>query len=276
MPLRSLFSAIVALVASMPVFVRAQTVPFAPSKDNLLIQESNPAGQLSNALGDLFAGRTNQDGQNAATISIRRGLVEFDLTAASSINGGIIPAGATVTGVTLTLRQTAGPTSTPSLALHRVTQEWGEGISFVNGAAGVAATEGDATWLYTSFNATTPAASNPWTTAGGDYVGAATATVVSSQTSGTAQLHTWSSVDNPQMIADVQAWLDAPSSNHGWIVIGDESAGQTVRRFNGGESTTTPNQPPLLTVSFLVPEPSTGCLLALAVPTLGRRRREGR
>ena len=74
------------------------------------------------------------------------------------------------------------------------------------------------------------------------------------------------------MIADVQAWLDAPSGNHGWIVIGDESAGQTVRRFNGGESTAAPNQPPLLTVSFVVPEPASGALLALALPALRRRR----
>jgi hypothetical protein len=154
-----------------------------------------------------------------------------------------------------------------------VTQEWGEGTSFTNGAVGAAVTEGDATWLYTSFNATTPAASNPWTTPGGDYVGMATATIATTQTSGSAQLLTWSSVDNPQMIADVQAWIDAPAGNHGWIVIGDESAGQTVRRFNGGESTTAPNQPPLLTVTFVVPEPATAGLLAITLPTLRRKRR---
>lgn len=188
MPLRSSLASLLCTALFAPASAFADSVPFAPAKDNLLIQESNAAAQLSNALGDLFAGRTNQDGQNAATISIRRGLVAFDLAAASSINGGSVPAGATVTGVSLTLRQTSGSATAPNVSLHRVTQGWGEGTSFVNGAAGAAATEGDATWLYTSFNATTPAASNAWATPGGDYVGAATAAIATSQTSGSAQL----------------------------------------------------------------------------------------
>jgi hypothetical protein len=273
MLLRCLPAVMICLLVSIPASLDAASVPFAPAKDNLLIQQANAASQLSNGLGDLFAGRTNQDGQGPAVLSIRRGLVEFDLTAASSINGGSVPVGATVTSVTLTLRQTAGPTTAPTVALHRVTQEWDEGTSFMNGAAGVPATEGDATWLYTSFNATTPGASNPWITSGGDYVGAATATIVTTQTSGAAQLLTWSSVDNPQMITDVQSWLDAPAVNHGWIVTGDEAAGQTVRRFNGGESTTAPNQPPVLTVTFVIPEPACMGLLAMAVPVLRRRQR---
>jgi hypothetical protein len=271
--LRRLPAAMFCLWSLLPASLRAESVPFAPSKDNLLIQQTSPTGQLSNALGDLFAGRTNQDGQGPATLSIRRGLVEFDLSAASSINGGTIPSGATVTGVSLTLRQTSGSTGALAVALHRVTQEWGEGTSFINGAAGAAATEGDATWLYTAFNATTPAASNPWATPGGDYVATATASVATSLASGSAQLITWSSVDNPQMIADVQSWLDAPAANHGWIILGDESAGQTVRRFNGGESTPAPNQPPVLTVTYVVPEPANAALFAWAAPALRRKRR---
>ena len=59
------------------------------------------AEQLSNGLGDIYVGRTNQDGQGPATISIRRGLIAFDIA-------DNIPAGATITGVTLTVDDVRG------------------------------------------------------------------------------------------------------------------------------------------------------------------------
>ena len=71
----------------------AESTVLPPSKTNTLIQvTSASAQQLSNGLGDIYVGRTNQDGQEPATISIRRGLVAFDIA-------DNIPAGATITGV---------------------------------------------------------------------------------------------------------------------------------------------------------------------------------
>jgi hypothetical protein len=31
---------------------------------------------------------------------------------------------------------------------------------------------------------------------------------------------------------DVQSWLDAPAFNYGWMLVGDESEGQTAKRFD--------------------------------------------
>jgi hypothetical protein len=47
------------------------------------------------------------------------------------------------------------------------------------------------------------------------------------------------------MVADVQAWLDAPSTNFGWIVSGDESASNTSKRFDSRQNATSANRPSL-------------------------------
>ena len=64
------------------------------------------------------------------------------------------------------------------------------------------------------------------------------------------------------MVADVQDWLDNPAANFGWLLQGDESHGQTAKRFNSGESTTGSNVPPALSITYHVPEPSALVLLA--------------
>ena len=65
----------------------------------------------------------------------------------------------------------------------------------------------------------------PWGTNGGDFAPAISA----STTVGAPGLfYSWSS---PAMIADVQAWLDSPADNHGWILRGDEGSQSTARRF---------------------------------------------
>ncbi len=51
------------------------------------------------------------------------------------------------------------------------------------------------------------------------------------------------------MLTDVQKWLDSPATNFGWIILGNESAGQTAQRF-GGKDATAPETPPQLTVQY--------------------------
>ena len=46
------------------------------------------------------------------------------------------------------------------------------------------------------------------------------------------------------MVADVQSWLDNPASNFGWLVLGDETAIATAKRFDTRESAS----PPVLTI----------------------------
>ena len=48
------------------------------------------------------------------------------------------------------------------------------------------------------------------------------------------------------MVADVQSWLDNPASNFGWLVLGDETAIATAKRFDTRESAS----PPMLTIEF--------------------------
>ena len=48
------------------------------------------------------------------------------------------------------------------------------------------------------------------------------------------------------MVADVQAWLDNPASNFGWLMLGDETAIATAKRFDTRESAS----PPMLTIEF--------------------------
>ena len=47
------------------------------------------------------------------------------------------------------------------------------------------------------------------------------------------------------MVADVQGWLDNPASNFGWLMLGDETAIVTAKRFDTRESAS----PPVLTYS---------------------------
>lgn len=164
-----------------------------PSQDNSLIQQTNPATQLSNGQGDIFVGRTNQDGQGPATISIRRGLIQFDIA-------GNIPAGATITSVSLTLRDVMGLNGDPSVDLHRVLQAWGEGNSFQNGGMGAPATDNDATWLYRFYNAANPGSSPAWATPGGSFDPSISGSAIVSDDLGGGQSFTWSSANNAQMI----------------------------------------------------------------------------
>lgn len=239
----------------------AANISLAPSKDNTLIQVTAAnVQQLSNGQGDIFVGRTNQDGQGPATISKRRGLIAFDVA------GSGIPAGATITAVSLTVRDVMGLNGDRATNLYRTTADWGEGSSFFSGGVGAPATEGDATWFYRLYNATTPAASTPWTTPGGDYNALSSGSSIISDDLGGGQLFTWTSAANPQLLADVQSWLTNPAANFGWTMIGEESLGQTAKRLNSGESNVAPNVPPQLTIEYaVVPEPVGASLAAFAL-----------
>ena len=88
---------------------------------------------------------------------------------------------------------------------------------------GTTAATGDATWLHTFYNTQT------WTSAGGDFEAGSSA----SRSISGAGPYTWSSAG---MVTDVQAWLDDPGSNFGWIVVGDESGGASTKRFGSREN----------------------------------------
>lgn len=205
----------------------SQTAVLQPVRDNTLIESAS--GALSNAKGTgIFAGKTNQPSGS----SVRRGLLAFDIAST-------IPTGATIESVTLTLRMSRDQPAVflVPVKLHRVSKNWGEGTS--NGGdqgAGALATPGDPTWLHTFWDTAF------WTTPGGDFVTTASAT---QDVAGVVGFYSWSSA---QMVADVQAWLDNPASNFGWVVLGNETTPDSAKRFDSRENTTVANRPALTVV----------------------------
>src|SRR4030095_13241037 len=73
----------------------------------------------------------------------------------------------------------------------------------------------------------------------GDFV----ATASASTPVGNSAAYSWSSA---QMVADVQQWVTTSSTNFGWIIIGNESAKATARRFHSRTGAT----PPVLQVTY--------------------------
>jgi hypothetical protein len=191
------------------------------AKDNTLYESQN--GTLSNGSGIYtFTGVT-------AFSEIRRGLVTFDIA-------GAVPAGATIDNVTLTLQMSKTIAPALPVSLHRALKDWGEGASDAGGeeGTGTTAAAGDATWIHT-FSPT-----DFWDAAGGDFENSASATEL-------VDAEGLYSSSSEGMVLDVQSWLDDPSSNFGWVVVGDESASVTAKRFNSRENET---GPPVLSIEF--------------------------
>jgi spore coat protein A len=212
-----------------PRLAIADIVNINPSRDNTLYEYVPANGDLSNALGNhFFTGET-------AMGELRRGVLAFDIA-------GNVPAGSTITSVTLTLNMSRTPSGTArAVELHRLLADWGEGTSQASGQEGMGApaTTNDATWRHRFYNTIF------WTTEGGDFSG----TVSASQSVGPLGSYTWTST---QLVADVQSWLDNPATNFGWLVLGDESTSATAKRFDTRESAS----PPGLTIQYTASTPS--------------------
>ena len=206
------------------------TIPAA--KDNTLFEA--PTGFLSNGAGaGIYCGVTSSN-------LIRRGLMSFDVA-------GSIPAGARITAVTLTLEVTQINTFNPldlDVGLHAVLADWGEAGSnstMVGGGGGTFAQPGDATWIHTF----TPG--QFWTSPGGDFAPTPSAVTTVGITLGPVS---WS---GPGLVADVQAFLDQPTQNFGWMLKAPENEVNNAKRFATREHPT-PSIRPQLQVSF-VPYP---------------------
>jgi hypothetical protein len=48
------------------------------------------------------------------------------------------------------------------------------------------------------------------------------------------------------MVMDVQEWLNAPATNFGWIIRGNETLSQTAKRFDSRQNPTAANRPLLI------------------------------
>jgi hypothetical protein len=236
------------------------------------------------------------------SLNRNRSLIQFDIADS-------VPAGAQITGATLTLilGQVAGSGSggaggnipTRTINLFALNQDWGEGTSGSPTTAGIGGSgqgyprvAGDSSWdfaMYDSASTTT----GKWNNGGSDVHGGNFASVESASSTFTLPYtvntpYTWSAGG---MVSDVQHWLDAPGSNHGWLLKamnGINSSNQsvsledTVTSFlgfwtkDGAAANSNPALAPSLQVTYTVaPEPaSLAVLTMLSAAGLIRRRRK--
>ncbi|MBK9590235.1 MAG: DNRLRE domain-containing protein [Crocinitomicaceae bacterium] len=208
---------------SLVLNLRAQvTINITPDRDNSIYSESNNSG----GDGPLFSGET-------CSGNSRRALIHFDVA-------GNLPAGATITAVTLTLEveQVGGSPSTNNYSISPLTANWGEGTSAADGT-GSPAVAPDATWNDGILG-------TPWTSAGGDF----SASVATTSLGPVTGSFNWSSAG---MLTNVQNWYTTPATNFGWILIGDESTTCSARIFGSKESGTAP----VLSVTYSCATPPT-------------------
>jgi hypothetical protein len=212
---------IIVLGCASATSLTAGMTTVTPSKDNTLYEYDPAEGDHSNGAGLHFFAGENAMGE------LRRGVLAFDVAA--------IPAGSTITAVTLTVNMSMTPAGLRTVELHKLLADWGEGTSHapMGEGNGAPATPNDATWRHRFFDTVF------WTIEGGDFAAIVSAT----QSVGGIGQYTWSST---QMVADVQSWLDDPVSNFGWLVLGDETAIATAKRFDTRESAS----PPMLTIQY--------------------------
>jgi hypothetical protein len=199
---------LLALLHASPAHAQIQSF-IRSSQDNTIFEESD---SLSNGAGrHMFVGRTN-DG------NIRRALLQFPVADS-------IPPGAVIQSTVLTLWMSKTRAGSETITLHRLLSQWGEGLSAAPGqeGGGALATSGSATWLYRLF------ATILWARAGGFYSFQQSAALLVTAIG----LYSWG--PTPEMVADVQHWLDNPDENFGWIMIGNETGTKTTKRFDTKE-----------------------------------------
>ncbi|HEY8746631.1 MAG TPA: DNRLRE domain-containing protein [Tepidisphaeraceae bacterium] len=202
-----------------------------------------------------------------------RGLIQFDVA-------GAVPSGATINSVQLTLNLAfvAGSnggksdTGNRTIGLHRLLASWGEGTT-ESGATdisttgnGASAAVGDATWTDRFWAAASPTG---WSTPGGDFVAATSASAAVGTTTNTG--YNW--LSTPTLVADVQGWLNAPGSNAGWLLQNsDETVARTFRAFWTREASNAVFRPQLQINFTPVPEPAVLTPLGVLALLMVRRR----
>lgn len=230
---RQLVSKVLPLIAVLAASARADVVTLEASKDATLFNSATGAVANGGAFS-FYVGRTGP----LSTEPVRRGLLAFDVASA-------IPSGSTITAVQLTLYMSMTTSGSKVVDMLRVTTQWNEGTTVGFSGQGGASQTGDVTWLHTN----KPSAF--WTTPGGDFVGAVSATRAVDQ----AGFYTWNST--AALVSDVQGWLNAPSTNCGWLLRGPETGSKSAKRFEARESLA--QYRPMLQVTYTLPPPASYC-----------------
>ena len=213
-------------VMASQVTLAGDRLVLSPVKDNTLYETLD--GSVSNGAGAwTFIGLTTQ--------GLRRSIVAFDV---SQLN---VCDSITAVRVIFTVDMAPAGASAGTAGLHLVLQDWGEGTSDAGspGGQGTASASGDATWIHTFFNNST------WNNAGGDFMAMASAQApFNSQSS---DVLNFTSTD--LLIDDVRGWVQNPSTNYGWIMLGDETTLRNARRLISGDSSA--KETPTLLIDYV-------------------------
>lgn len=219
---------------SISIRVGAASVAIAPSADTTLI-EIAPTNN-NGAQAWVLSGKIQNDFYRM------RGLFKFDLTT--------LPTNALIQSVAFNIEVTRVPDEPPvnsTFGLRRMLRPWGEGDKAATGlnppGQGRPATAGDATWLYAFFP------TNEWSAPGGaeglDFSG------TESSFEFIGGIGTYRFPATPELVADVQDWVENPESNFGWMLLSnDEVTILTARRFASRED---PDAHPTLEIEYVPP-----------------------
>ncbi len=253
------FAAIAAVVALQVGAAGAEVVSLTPLRDTTIFADSDDTA--SSAGQAAFAGTT-------ASGLPRRALFVFDFAD--------IPAGSRVVSASFSIfvDRTAG--GEHAMTLHRLLDDWGTGGSNAStNGGGVPALPGDATWSHRFFGDDT----RQWRDGDGVLApgGWFAATPSATTTVGDPASYTWSSVAGsagPSLVNDVQGWLDAPETNFGWILVGNEAVSRSAKRFGASEISVASLRPTLQLEIVPIPEPSTYAMMfaGLALLSIARQR----
>jgi plastocyanin len=220
----------------LPVVLEAE-------RDATVYEDGN--GTNANGSGSyLFTGRSESQNGSAE----RRALLVFPITEA-------IPEGSIITSVSLELTLSRTISGEQSVRLHRLLEDWSEGPSDPPGqeGGGTTAAAGDVTWIHPpgqEGGGTTAAAGDVtwihrefsetlWTTSGASFAQSVSATLQ------VANEGSYSYSSTPELVADVQGWLEDASSNSGWVLVVDSPASGSAKRFNSRENPTASSRPKL-------------------------------
>lgn len=229
---------------------------FEPLRD-ASIYEPISDGEPADGQSALLAGYTNSPEGDAGP-NERRALLAFDVT--------LIEPGTQIESVQLGLHSFFQHNQAPAtdFSLYRLEESWTEGPSDSglppgSGGGSLPPQTDDVTWSHRSYDIST------WTTPGGSFAATASATTTVTSPGG----YTWGSTS--ELVADVQAWVDDPSSNHGWILLAETDGGipiASARFFDSGETGVGPQRGQDPTAPVLVVTTVEGAPL-LEIPTLG-------
>jgi MYXO-CTERM domain-containing protein len=219
------------MAAMLLATVLATTLTLTPVQDASIFHGTTGAEGLADGAGPHLWLAVTAEGLN------RRTLLRFDLSA--------VPPGSVVQSAQLVLYESRSR-SDHVVRAHRLLSAWGEGPASAGGAGtGQPAQAGDVTWLHRRHP------NLAWAQAGGEHVASASAQAVFGLPNQAYALGT-----SAALVADVQAWLNNPASNHGWLLIGDELTTQGAKRLDSRENSSPANRPRLVLV--LASDPMAG------------------